>query len=299
MIKRTWVIEGYKQFPIHVRRYEKADISVGVPLKHVVHILHGMSEYGGRYDAFATHLARKGYVVYIHDHRRHGKSLDQDRHPGNFINDTWNDMIRDIAAVQAFIQQTEGRYNMIMIGHSMGSFLLRDYLTQAKHPVEKAIFIGIGWKDEKKMIWGRRLIWLIEKISPNQKRPWLHRLFMGVDTQKLEWLTSDSKVITWYRQSDQCGFLYTPRFYQSCISGIMKMQEETHILKTPKIPLLIISGEMDSIGDYGDGPKRVVDTYKHLGYNAKLEMIQQEGHEVLNGLSKESVYEMIIRFIKN
>lgn len=292
------MIEGKNQFPIHVRRYEKEEATIHRASKQVVHILHGMSEYGGRYDAFAIYLAKEGYIVYIHDHRRHGKSLGQDKRPGMFVTDTWEDMIQDIACVQAFIQQKERQYEMIMIGHSMGSFLLRDYLTQAQYPVIKAIVMGTGWKNQKALIWGKRLCTFIEKISPRQKFSWLHRLFMGADTKSLEWLTSDSKVRTWYQRSDRCGFVYTPRFYRSCISGILKTQEETRILKTPRIPLLIISGEMDPIGDHGDGPKRVVDTYRHLGYNAKLEMVQREGHEVLNGLSKESVYERIHRFIQ-
>lgn len=298
MIKKTWVIEGYKTFPIYIRRYEDVEVSEVHPIKQIVHIIHGMSEYGGRYDAFASYLAHAGYIVYVHDHRRHGKSLGNDNRPGVFVTDSWKDMIEDIRCVQSFIQQNEQRYTMIMIGHSMGSFLVRDYLTQANHPIAKAILTGTGWKDKNQLLWGKRFIQVIERITPNTKHRWLHRLFMGVDIHKLDWLSSDAKVVTWYQQSKHTGFFYTPRFYLTCIQGIIRIQKESYIQKTPQIPLLIISGEIDPIGNYGEGPKRVVDTYRYLGYNAELEMIQREGHEVLNGLSKESVYERIIQFIQ-
>lgn len=45
------------------------------PYRAVVQLVHGMSEHKERYIPFMQYLAKLGYVVVIHDHRGHGKSV--------------------------------------------------------------------------------------------------------------------------------------------------------------------------------------------------------------------------------
>ena len=60
--------------------------------KGVIQLVHGMSEYAGRYDEFARYLNSRGYIVFGDDHRAHGLTeTDQNRgkHPGNIFKKTF------------------------------------------------------------------------------------------------------------------------------------------------------------------------------------------------------------------
>lgn len=306
MKKDTWYITGANNQKLYVRRYEDELIKAKDKPKKVIQILHGMAEYGDRYDGFAKYLTGLGYIVYVHDHRKHGKSINDNQKVGYFDTDTWTEMVKDIEIVQQELVNKEGVDKVMMIGHSMGSFLLRNFLIDYGQRVEKAVIIGTGDTDIKLSKIGVQGAKLIGKISPNKPSKLLNNMSVGKynkafkpNRTDLDWLTRDNKVVDWYVNSPLCGYSYTPKFYEEIAKGILYIIGQEAIKQTPKIPLLFVSGEKDPVGGFGEGVKKVREIYKLLGYNTQIELYKNARHEVLNELNKDEVYKRISNFLKD
>ena len=94
----------------------------------VVQILHGMCEHKERYYDFMKYLAEKGYLCVIHDHRGHGSSVVSDADLGYFYDAGYDGLIEDAHQVTELIKESVGDVPYILLGHSMGSFITRNYL---------------------------------------------------------------------------------------------------------------------------------------------------------------------------
>lgn len=302
MKKDVWKIEGTNVQQLHVRRYEN---ELGEATNGVIQILHGMADYGDRYDTFAKFLCDKGYIVYIHDHRKHGYSISETQKVGYYDTDTWAEMVADIDCVQREILAKENVKKVIMIGHSMGSFLLRNYLIDYGNNVEKAVIMGTGSTDVVLSKIGILLGKLMEKIAPNKPNDFLNTMSVGQYSKVfepnrtgLEWLTRDEEIVDFYVASPLCGYSYTPRFYTQIASGVVDIVKESRVKQTPKIPLFFISGEKDPVGKQGVGVKKVYTMYTDFGYDTRLKLYPDARHEILNELNKEEVFDDILGFIE-
>jgi alpha-beta hydrolase superfamily lysophospholipase len=300
MKKDSYMIQGTDGQQLFVRRYEGSEKGKGV-----IQILHGMAEYGDRYDGFAQFLTEQGYVVYIHDHRKHGKSISGDQKVGYFKDDTWVFMVEDIELVQQDIVQKENCEKVIMIGHSMGSFLLRTYLMDHGERVSKAVLSGTGITDIPLSKAGLLAAKLIRLFSPDKPSVLLNNMTVGPynkpfkpNRTEVDWLTRDNSIVDWYVKSPLCGYAYTPRFYEEIVKGLLYIIKNVNILKTPKIPILFISGDNDPVGGHGVGVTKIRDIYKSLGYNTEMDLIKDARHEILNELNKDDIYRKILKFIE-
>lgn len=137
MEKDARYISGGKELKLYVRRYTGEEKN-----GRVIIFLHGKMEYGDRHDAFCTLLADNRYVVYLHDHRKHGYSIGEHETVGSFDDDTWDDMLEDIHTVHTLAMEKETVSSVLMIGYSVVSTLLRGYLGSYGTHVEKAVLIG-------------------------------------------------------------------------------------------------------------------------------------------------------------
>ena len=111
--------------------------------KAVVQIAHGMGEHAARYARLAEALVDEGYVVYANDHRGHGRTAGSaDRH-GDLGSGGWSGLVDDMSAVTA---QGRGRSTpgipLVLLGHSMGSFALQQYLLDRSGDIDAAVLSG-------------------------------------------------------------------------------------------------------------------------------------------------------------
>lgn len=79
-------------------------------------LVHGLGEHSGRYAHVAAHLLLHDYAVYAYDHRAHGRSEGE---PRAYV-EAFDDHVRDLGAVLAWVRaETPGR-PLFLFGHSMG-----------------------------------------------------------------------------------------------------------------------------------------------------------------------------------
>ena len=97
----------------------------------ILQIVHGMTEYIEKYLPFMEYLTSKGFIVVGHDQLGHGNSFTKSEDQGYFGEPEPDYfLIQDIHILRLKTQEKYPNIPYFMIGHSMGSYLLREYVTK-------------------------------------------------------------------------------------------------------------------------------------------------------------------------
>ena len=111
----------------HTRLYVNQWLPDGPP-RAVVMISHGMAEHGGRYARLAQALCAAGLGVYALDQRGHGRTAEAGTIGLCAETDGWNKVVGDLASLNQHIGQQHPGLPIILLGHSMGSYISQAYL---------------------------------------------------------------------------------------------------------------------------------------------------------------------------
>lgn len=305
MEEKSFRIDGIEGSSIYIMMYRGEDAPIGV-----VHLLHGMAEHCRRYRHFASYLVSNGYVVYTHDHRKHGKSIVKGQTVGIFDKkDSFANMIEDVRLVQEFIKDREKSLEIILLGHSMGSLISRRYIQLHGDYVSKAIIMGTMAAKPFLLnvaILSGKIVRLFS--SKGSRSTFLNRLAIGGFNLQFEpartecdWLSRDTSQVDKYLSDELCGYSYSATFYINLFKEIITSQEKANIKKTPQIPLLFVSGASDPVGLDCKGVKKIVSQYEMSGYSdtVNLKLFEGARHEILNEINKEEVYCFILDWIRS
>lgn len=135
-------------------------------VKGILQICHGMVEYIDRYDEFARYMTEQGFYVVGHDHLGHGKSVRSEEHYGHFPEKNGNKYV--IGDIHKLRRHTEDKYPDVpyfMLGHSMGSFLLRQYLTMYADGLAGAVIMGTGYQPYPVLAFGQLICKMIAGVK--------------------------------------------------------------------------------------------------------------------------------------
>lgn len=278
-------------------------------LKGVVQIVHGMVEHGGRYDSFAKKLTTEGFIVYAEDHRGHGKTsvaMDDLGHL-NYPKD-WDKIIADIHRLNNHIKQDYPTIPFFLFGHSMGSFLTRQYLYLHGNELNGVILSGIGYPPNLLLNLGIVISRLEIMFRGSKYRSsFLDKLTFGSNNRriksartKFDWLSNNNEEVEKYINDVYCGVMCTAGFFYNLFNGIKELQKTSNMQKTPKeTPILIISGDEDPVGDYGKAATKLYEQYNKLGlHDIHLKVYKNGRHELLNDIDRATVMEDVIRWFK-
>ena len=273
----------------------------------MLQIVHGVAEHVQRYSHFAAYMASKGFLVVAQDHMGHGGSIGEDGIQGYFQGG-W---FKAVADVHRLLLNTRLEYSdvpYILLGHSMGSFLVRTLLCRyPKCNVSAVILSGTGWMHRGIINSGIAAATLIGKTAgQDQPNALVNQMMFGSYNHKVEhkrtafdWLTRDSKIVDAYIADPLCGFNLTPALARDMLSGMLYIQEPEHLAKMRKnVPTLFIAGSDDPVGNYGKGIKQAVRAFTQAGVeNISMRLYPLCRHEVLNELNRETVYQNILEWI--
>ncbi len=275
----------------------------------VVHILHGMGEHKERYLDFANFLAKNSYAVYVHDHRKHGKSVNSKNEVGIFTkNDKWDDIIDDCNIVNSKIKKDLPNIKITTLGHSMGSIIARKFISAYPEASDSAIIMGtLPVYGLKKALVPLLITSVMNLFNPkNNRSPFMAKqlnmpLIKEFEPRRtdFDWITSDEKIVDKYVKDPLCGYTYSTRFYNEFFKGILNVNKLNVLLSTKNIPLLFISGVLDPVGEHGEGVKSIKELYESNGFtNLTLEIVKDARHEVLNEKNKDYTYKFIMDWLK-
>lgn len=271
----------------------------------VVVIVHGMAEHSARYDSFAVFLAEHGYAVYMNDHAGHGRSAQIN---GHFSDENgWENVVSDLNALMDQAAENHPGLPLFLMGHSMGSFLSRSFLTRYGTRLSGCILCGTMGKNPGVKP-GKALASLQCRLrGPRSRGKFIDKLAFGSYNKRIEqpvnqfaWLSRDEDICKSYAADKMCGFEFTAAGYRDLFTGLEEISSPTWAANVPKeVPIYLIAGTEDPVGNYGEGPKQVAEQLKAAGVkNVELKLYPGMRHELLNELGKEQVYSDILAWLE-
>ena len=273
----------------------------------ILQINHGMAEHLARYEEMANYLAKKGVLVTGEDHLGHGKSA-QGRLYGYFCRqDPATVVVRDVHRLKKMTQEDYPGVPYVILGHSMGSFILRNYLFRYGTGIEGAIICGTGSKPPALVKLSKAMAAVSSALLGEQHRAKLiDRMAFGTYNKRIpgartefDWLCSEDSVVDAYLQDEWCGFTFTANGFRTLFTLLDRLNKPENLEKMPKdLPVHFIAGDMDPVGDYGEGVKKVYQSFLKNGME-RVSMKLYEGcrHELLNEKNKYQVYEELYPWI--
>ena len=273
----------------------------------ILQMIHGMLEYIDRYLPFFEYLTTKGFIVVGHDHLGHGQSINSKEDLGYFGEPNPNTLIiQDIHSLRIITQRKYPNLPYFMAGHSMGSYFLREYISLINDRIAGAIIIGTGYESPLK---GQMGINLCEMISCCRGMRYRSKLvkklslesgpYKKYDLTKTDinnsWITSDPEMAKKYNEDKKMDFDFTLNGYIGLIQATIFSCESSNIIKINKnLPILLISGDNDPVGQNGKGVKKVHDMMKKAGIlDVTIKLFENDRHEILNEVNRNEVYEYI------
>jgi len=277
--------------------------------KAVLQIAHGMSEHIKRYESFAEYLNSKGIIVIGHDHRGHGQTGEKTSAYGFFAETNgFERVVDDLKEVYDHIKEQYPGLPVFLMGHSMGSFLVRRFLQRYQLGLCGVILSGTGGNPGFILKIAKILAkWQVKKWGNRTESPFLHKLTTGSNNKKFknanteyEWLTRDSDHITAYIDDPYCGKIGTTGFFQDLYYGLERIHQAEQIEKMEKgVPLYLFSGDMDPVGSYTKGVVSMINQLrKHGIQHIDYKFYENGRHEMLNEVNRQEVFYDIYQWIE-
>lgn len=290
-----------KKNHIHVRIWypdcEKEDI------RGVIQIAHGMIDHIGRYSDMAEYFAEKGYVVAGNDHLGHGDSVLQKEDYGYFTEKNPSlYVVEDMHKLTRIMKKEYPDCPYILIGHSMGSFLSRRYMSMYGDELDAAVLLGTGNQPYPVVKAGMLLSKAVKALKGERYRSrLLNQVIFGMYNKKIkdkhtekDWVCADDNVVKEYIADEKCDFVFTANGYIGLLSTIDYVKKEANIRKIPtKLPVLLASGEEDPVGGYGKDVEKLFVTYSRHLEDVELRLYEDCRHELHNEAIKNEVFDAI------
>lgn len=269
-------------------------------------IVTGMEEHTLRYNDFANFLNANGYNVFSIDYYGQGENVDDLSQLGIVPRSAFSKFVRifdDLVKKNSI----KGK-KVIVMGHSMGSFLVQDYIQRYSKHADKAIIMGSNGDNAKIAYkFGYPLSRLICKMKGDEtKGKTLRGLAVdafakSVKNRKtnVDWLSYNEENVQRYIADPKCGAGSSNGFYREMLKGNHRLYKSKFLKKiSPDLKILVTAGEDDPVGAFGKGPRRLEKMYKKLGVKeVELKLYKHMRHEILNETDKETVYNDILAFI--
>ena len=284
------------------------DPAVIDPAETVLVINHGMAEHQERYLGFITFLTDHGITVYMHDMANHGMSNENLRDGGWFgERDGYRGLVDDLRIMVLRARAEHPGARLIVMGHSMGSFLCRLYTSwYPDNPFDGAIYMGTGGPNPAAGT-GLAAASVIAKLKGKKhKSKTMDKLAFGSYGKRFEhrtafdWLTRDQEIVDRYVSDPYCGFLFTVQGMHDLVQCNKESNEPKWFKDVPKdLSILLVSGAEDPVGDYGKGIDDVAAKLRAAGHtNVTEKLYAGDRHEILNELNKEEVMNDILQWIE-
>ena len=276
--------------------------------KMLLQIAHGMVEHIKRYEDFAKFLNNYGIVVFGNDHLGHGNTAVNEEKFGYFSDEDGDkNIVDDMHLLTKIAKEKYDNLPFAFLGHSMGSFLLRDYLCKYGEELDTAIIMGTG---NEKPLTVKGGIAFIERVA--NRKGWDYRskvidtlAFGGFNRNFGEkngknWLTRDEKEVDKYINDPKCSFVFTLNAYYNFLKIIHRLNQDKNLENMPKdLHILLVSGDKDPVGDFGSKVLNVYEKFKALDMkNVECKLYEGYRHEILNEIGKEVVYNDILQWLE-
>ena len=277
----------------------------------VFQIIHGMCEYIERYLPFIEYLTTKGFVVVGHDQLGHGQSINSEEDLGYVGEPDPNDLlIKDIHILRTITQKKYPDLPYFICGHSMGSYLLRQYICIYSKGLAGIIILGTGYMSPCETLMSLGFLNFLACFKGMRHRSKLTKKisfelgpYKKYDHENKDinnsWISRDPEIVKQYYADKKCQFDFTINGFFGLVTAIRYSCNPSNVAKINKdIPILFVSGDKDPVGNNGEGVKKAYEIMKLIGsVDVTLKLYEGSRHEVLNELNRDEVYEYILNWV--
>jgi alpha-beta hydrolase superfamily lysophospholipase len=274
-----------------------------------VQIIHGMAEHGGRYARLAQALTTVGFAVYAQDLPGHGRTARAPDELGHFADHGgWNLVLGQINQLRQHIEHEQQQLPLFMLGHSMGSFLLQDYLVEHGRGLAGAVFsassgdlgplrvVGLTLLRIEALWYGRRnRSALAETLSFKD----FNRKFKPKRTD-FDWLSRDAAEVDLYIKDPRCGFRCSCGLWIDLLSAAGQHADPQRLAAIPKnLPVLIVNGSDDPATQGAKGPRALERLYRKSDLkDVSVRIYDDARHELLTETCRDLVTQDLVRWLQ-
>ncbi len=287
----------------------------GEKIKGVVQLHHGLAEHSLRYDRFGSILADNGYVLNAYDMRGHGRTAEKSVSEGTGMFGKLADkdgFFRVVEDLKENIDSVKKEYPdtpVFLLGHSFGSFVSQGYIEKYSTQINGCILSGTAGPRPALVNFGNFVCNFISKFhSGDEVVPLLEKLSFGSYNKRIknpvtdhDWLSTDEDSNRLYLEDKWCNIPLTLSFYKDMMAGLKYIHKDSSLQQiSQNLPIHIIYGTEDPVGDYGKSPHKLYECYIVVGI-AEVDFTPFEGmrHEILNDKNKEIVEADILKVLDN
>ena len=273
----------------------------------ILQITHGMIEFVERYRLFAEFLTENGFMVVGHDHLGHGDSVASKDDWGYFAENPSDTVIADMHALRTMIQKENPGVPYFMMGHSMGSLVVRTYAKEHDRELDALIVCGSPSKNYLRPLGAAVGHAEAAVLGDEHRSNLLEAMSFGSfaarfadEKSRFAWCCSDPEVVREYEENPLCGFTFSDDAFFA-LNDLLKETYGFHgwHCTNRKLPVLFLSG--------GDDPcyvnvrrfKKSIDHMRLIGYrNVRGKLYPGMRHEILNEKEKYRVYGDVWKWLK-
>jgi alpha-beta hydrolase superfamily lysophospholipase len=270
----------------------------------IIQILHGLGEHAPRYARFAQACNSKGLAVVAHNHRGHGASEGL----GHFADiDGWEKVIGDVLQVRQDIAIQYPKLPVILLGHSMGSFVAQSFVMRHGGDIAALVLSGSTLAPRFDL----RISHLAAKLTSiiggkRQRSALLNYMGLGKMNKRFEpartgsdWISRDEEEVDRYVADPFCGGVFSNQLWFDLTGALLKITSKAAIQSVPsELPILILGGASDPVGGIR-GLRKLAEAYRATGHDHLTLTIYPGGrHEMLNETNRDEVTADIIHWVR-
>src|SRR5690606_18644177 len=155
----------------------------------------------------------------------------------------------------------------------------------------------------------RPVLYLANRIAPEKRSRWLNKLFTTIHNQKFKheapndgtnWLSAGLANRKAFVEDERCGVDFSNNAFFGLISLNVEATRSNWTEGIPQhMPLLILSGADDPIGDFGKGVKKTVEELQNSGFQrVDWKLYPGMRHEILNEDDRLRVFDDLCRWLE-
>ncbi len=278
-------------------------------IKAVLLFIHGMTEHFGRYEKFAEYLFERKIALVGFDLKGHGEN--KSGNTASFGEGGWSESLENIDAVYNYLKNEYNSIPLFISGFSLGSFLVREYLSLYKNSFSGAVIMGTGHQPSfilsiiKNIVKGE-----IKKAGFNSGTDLVNKLSFETYNGKFknsktsfDWLIQDEAEREKYMSDSLCAKNISAGLFYDLLDAMQRTgKNKTFENYNKNIPYLLISGSSDPVGDFTKGVKSLEKIMKLKGLKVDLKLIDEARHDLLHeeaSSAAEKARSIVCDFILN